>query len=1108
MRPTILHLLARLSHGIAGEGPSSGVDDRELLARFAEARDEAAFAALLDRHGRLVWGVCRGLLPNDADAEDVFQATFVALFRGAAKIRQTRSLAPWLHATATRIAHKLRLAAARRNRREHRAARAEAAPPTLSDEAWEALDLAVHDEIARLPASLREAFVLCVLEGHRHQDAAALLGVPIGTVSARVSRARNRLLDRLRGRGLTPIVAASAVACAAATVAAGVPQPLLLLARRHLADGFTSISRTIVDLATPMAGGMSMTGKCLSAALLIAGALSATVGGMWYASAQEKVTVPSRSEPAAAGIQPRGERADRNGDPLPAGALFRFGSLRSRHDGTIRASALSPDGKTLATTTGQSVVLWDLTTGKALHRFSTDGYWTFTRPTLVFSPDGRHLGYVQTYAFACVWDVTSGKEVARFARNNLLEGHNRALCHFTPDSKQVIVGQGPGKLVFWDLQANREKRTVGVEEVSLLSPDARTCVRFDFRKLFLLFSDAQTGKPTGQLDTVSVLAGSDGVAFAPDGKSIAVVDQRKDIQVRDFPGGRLRVSFALPASAKYRVEGQDYWEYRVRFSADGKTLLLATRGGVAHRWDLATGKELPPLKKHLGMVTGIHLLPDQNLVITTGEEGLIRRWDARTGKELSPPEGYVSRLHSDYSRDGRLIAVGDGRGRLELWDARQGRRLHTLRDHGPAIAHLAFSPDGKSLAAALSDRSVHFWSVPAGKEQRVLRCGKVQDLSTTRVMQFSPDGRRLLLADQKGRACVWDLPSQKVCWDASFEICAFSSDGATVIGERYGWHVRDASTGKPCGKLALPPGDCHALACSPDGQRIAVSHHDGTVYLCPTTGAVSQFKAFDRLKALDDPITGKFMRREREVGAAIELAFSPDGRWFCTTGTDGSLRLWEVATRSEVFRLPGHVAGIGGTGLGLSFGADSRTVLSSGPDAQAYLWTLRPPALPADKPSLDSLWAALAAEPKNAYRAIWQFSDARGAAAFLRGKIPPVKAPAAKRLQQLIADLDSDQFAVRQAASEVLARLGDLAVPALRKALAAKPPLEPRRRLEDLLRGVETRTLTAGELRIQRAIAALEMQGTAEARQVLKGLAAGAPGALSTREAKAALKRQ
>src|SRR5438046_145945 len=97
MRATILQMLARLSHSLATEGAADHADDAARLARFANARDEAAFASLLDRHGRLVWGVCRSLLPGDADAEDVFQATFVALFRGAAKIRQARSLAPWLH---------------------------------------------------------------------------------------------------------------------------------------------------------------------------------------------------------------------------------------------------------------------------------------------------------------------------------------------------------------------------------------------------------------------------------------------------------------------------------------------------------------------------------------------------------------------------------------------------------------------------------------------------------------------------------------------------------------------------------------------------------------------------------------------------------------------------------------------------------------------------------------------------------------------------------------------------------------------------------------------------------------------------------------------------
>jgi RNA polymerase sigma factor (sigma-70 family) len=1116
MKATILPLLVHLSHHLAKEGAMCPLDDGELLARFAAARDEAAFAALLDRHGRLVWCVCRGLLANDADAEDVFQATFVALFRGAATIRQPRSVAPWLHSTATRIARKVRLAAARRNRRERQAARAEAAPGQANDDNWHALHAAVHDEIARLPATLRAAFVLCVLEGHRHQDAAARLGVPTGTVSARVSRARRKLLDRLRARGLTPVVAVSAVACAAATGSAAPPTSLRFL-HRHLADGFASVATHVLALAAPPAGGMSMTGKGLCAALL----MLATIAAMWVAGAQEPANAPAAAAPAHAGMQPPpaaqakqpgGDRVDGHGDPLPAGALFRFGSQRGRHDALIRASAVAPDGKTLATASGQSVILWDLATGKLLYRFNTEEYWPFSRPKLVFSPDGSRLGYVHSYSLGCVWDVKSGKEVARFERQRLAEGHCRAFCQFTPDGKQIVVGEGEKTLVFWDLEANRESRRVAVENVFLLSPDARTCVRVETPSLAVVFCDAQTGKQTGRWDAVSAIAGSDAVAFAPDGQSLAVVHGRKEIQVRDFPGGGLRVAFPLPGSAKYLVDGGEYWEYQVRFSADGKTLVLATHGGVAHRWDLATGKELLPLKGHVGPVTGIHVHPDHKTVITTSEDGLIRRWDAQTGKELSAPAGYAGSVQAAYSPDGRLAAVGDGRGRLELWEARAGKLLRTLRADGPAVAHLTFTPDSKALAVALANSTVHFWAALDGKEQRVLRFDKEQNLSVARVMQFSPDGRLLLLSDQQRRACVWDLAGEKVCWKAPFGLCAFSADGATVVGDVNGWQVRDAKTGKLVGKLALGDGGFggfYALACSPDGQFIAAGRYNGTVTLCPTTAtaAVATFKACDSPAYQKDPIVGFRLPEDREGAPIHALAFSPDGRWLCTSGADGSVRLWEVASRGEVLRLPGHAVSIRGHGRGVSFGADSRNVLTWGPDAQVYLWSLRPPTVQVGKVALESLWAALADEPATAYRAVWQLSEATGAAAFLRGKIVPAQPVADERLQQLIADLGSDQFAVRQAASQALAELHVLAVPAMRKALAGNLPLEPRKRLQTLVNRVETRTFTVAELRVQRAIAALEMQATAEARQVLEGLAAGAAGALPTTAARAALVR-
>src|SRR5262245_36247058 len=127
----LMHRVGSLAAGEA-DAPADGA----LLARFVRDRDEAAFAGILTRHAPLVWGVCRGLLSHDADAEDAFQATFLALVRGAKGVRTPHSLAPWLHATATRTAKKARLATVRRAARDRAAARSEANGAAVADSTW------------------------------------------------------------------------------------------------------------------------------------------------------------------------------------------------------------------------------------------------------------------------------------------------------------------------------------------------------------------------------------------------------------------------------------------------------------------------------------------------------------------------------------------------------------------------------------------------------------------------------------------------------------------------------------------------------------------------------------------------------------------------------------------------------------------------------------------------------------------------------------------------------------------------------------------------------------------------------------------------------------
>ncbi|MBN9524182.1 sigma-70 family RNA polymerase sigma factor, partial [bacterium] len=174
------HLVSTLLR--LADRPAAG-SDPELLARFARDRDEAAFAALVDRHGPMVLGVARRLLRDPHAADDVFQATFLALARSAAALRRPGGLPAWLYRTAVRAAVKL----ARTRRPLALAADRPAAGADPLD-ALTARELlaAVDDEIRRLPAALRAAVVACGLEGRSQDEAARLLGWTAGQVRGRL----------------------------------------------------------------------------------------------------------------------------------------------------------------------------------------------------------------------------------------------------------------------------------------------------------------------------------------------------------------------------------------------------------------------------------------------------------------------------------------------------------------------------------------------------------------------------------------------------------------------------------------------------------------------------------------------------------------------------------------------------------------------------------------------------------------------------------------------------------------------------------------------------------------------------------------------------------
>jgi RNA polymerase sigma factor (sigma-70 family) len=196
-----------------GAGTCAGLTDGELVERFRSGRDkggERAFEALVTRHGPMVLGVCRGILGDPADVHDAFQATFLVLARRAGAIRKKDSVGSWLYGVAVRVAARARVSSIRRRIHDRRTIEAAGTVATVETDASSAPSIErddgaaiVHQEVDRLPEKYRAPIVLCYLEGLTHDEAAARLSWPVGTVRSRLSRARDRLRSRLTRRGVT-----------------------------------------------------------------------------------------------------------------------------------------------------------------------------------------------------------------------------------------------------------------------------------------------------------------------------------------------------------------------------------------------------------------------------------------------------------------------------------------------------------------------------------------------------------------------------------------------------------------------------------------------------------------------------------------------------------------------------------------------------------------------------------------------------------------------------------------------------------------------------------------------------------------------------------------
>jgi RNA polymerase sigma factor (sigma-70 family) len=311
---------------LLGGRPAEDTSDGQLLERFCAARDEAAFAALMRRHGPLVLSVCRRLLTDADDVEDAFQAAFMVLVRRASGLRREGSLGSWLYGVAYRVALKARTTSARRRKREQQAPLdatenrpVYATTPDVSDESAGPFDRAacgeLHEvldaEVNRLPEKYRAPLVLCYLEGKTNEQAAQELGCPPGSMSWRLGQARDRLRSRLEGRGI--VLSAAALAALTQQSSAAVPPALgeaTLRAAVRLAAGEAAaevLSAQASLLTESALQGLGLSGRKLLAIALCTALMLGTAGSLlvYRLVASERTAADPQAAAWAASVEER-----------------------------------------------------------------------------------------------------------------------------------------------------------------------------------------------------------------------------------------------------------------------------------------------------------------------------------------------------------------------------------------------------------------------------------------------------------------------------------------------------------------------------------------------------------------------------------------------------------------------------------------------------------------------------------------------------------------------------------------------------------------------------------------------------------------------------------
>lgn len=919
-------------------GSPVGDHDSSLLTRFLADRDDDAFAALVRRHGSLVYGTCCRILGNRADADDAFQAVFFVLARRAPALNPDRGLGPWLHGVALRVALKSRGLIVRRRVREMAAAKAERVD--AADDHHPGHDFwAVFDaELAGLPLPHREVVLLCDLGGQSHARAAEALGVAKGTVTKRLAKAREGLAVRLKRRGIT-LGLGVLTARIATEATAAVPTSLLLKTARQAVAFSAGPVGGSVEAQSLAEGVMRSIKGGVFRAWLIVGLLAAALagGGLMLAGG------PDDPGDKKGGPPKEGEKPG-----AAAGTTWRE-NYTVYFSGSLPVSvAFSADGRTLLTgdTNGEVMALiypadsatyrWKTTVGgsHAAVAFSTDRKWV----------------YATTEHGVRVLGETFGKEEARIEQ----PGTNPTAIGVFPNRRvgddfiQSQIAFGNPREYFVKTWADGKLvETISTFEVGTVKTGAKPA---DLTAVPLAVD------PKGRSAIMTGLVDATGELGGVKGKNVLWAYVCGDYS-KDSPGNRVLVghtatvgSAAWAKDADTAVTGDAdgrviVWDAKTmkearRVELGGRVLALAitddgTRtaacvlgqyGSEVYVWETVNPTPAPkPIHAHPAdygsePYASLSFAPDGRHLAGCAIDkkwlrvmpkpfvaGHAHVWElaAEPKAQLPPksafikalpkggPTGFVIANNESVIRpadkegaiDFRRLADGEIQFRLVLGKfIIGGMKLSADRDWLAIEEHALFDPLSTGRPTRTFDVGVY--QMPIMKKATIPECGRLLDIAA---------GGKVVAVVRGKRIELWDVAAGKLLKAAPFphtqiDAARFSPDGKRLaVADRndlvlWQWepdkHER-IDLGRGVGSLAF----------SPDGRFLAEG---------PTTGATIRVRDLDTRKVVQELANG--MKQSMSVP---QLAYAQGGRVLiaCDNITPAKgvavphrITLWDTAT--------------------------------------------------------------------------------------------------------------------------------------------------------------------------------------------------------------------